>query len=326
MIRPPSRPDYYFLASVSVAAILLLVTLLLPLGFDNDVYQSMGWALYAYRALPYLGSWDMNFPGIVLVHWASIALFGSSDFGFRLFDYFAHIAIVILYYLVLRRWLTKRECLIAIIFYAIHYPSGQWGLAGQRDEYAVFVLLPATLTYLRIFKAPPTRQPTTTIVAVGAILIGLFSGMAFLFRPTYIFFSLSFALLLLWGTTPKPTSAIVEMGVLKEKKILSTVLMLIGAIFPLAALLTCYAFQPHGLEQLYYSVIRFNLDVYSSISIEKSFFTIGRGLIYVAAAIGLYFVLRPKESTSRYISAASTGVESARRDRWRCWLLRRAVW
>src|SRR5580704_12325465 len=87
------------------SAVILLVTLLLPLGFDNDLYESMGWALYAYHGLPYLGSWDHNFPGIVFVHWASIALFGASDFGFRLFDYLVHIAMAGFYYRVLRNWL-----------------------------------------------------------------------------------------------------------------------------------------------------------------------------------------------------------------------------
>src|ERR1017187_1840168 len=103
-----SRETLPFVGAIIGAAIILLVTLLLPLGFDNDLYESMGWTLYAYHGLPYIASWDHNFPGIVFVHWTSIALFGASDFGFRLFDYLVHIAMAGFFYRVLRNWLAPK--------------------------------------------------------------------------------------------------------------------------------------------------------------------------------------------------------------------------
>jgi hypothetical protein len=99
---------------------------------------------------------------------------------------------------------------------------------------------------------------------------------------------------MIWGTTQHFASTIEATRVHKNNKLVNFVILAIGAILPLASLLVFYAFQPHGLEQLYYSVIRFNLDVYSGIDVPKAFFTIGRGPIYIVGAAGLFFLLRQK--------------------------------
>jgi hypothetical protein len=276
---PESRSklfDWYFIAAILGAAILLFATLLLPLGFDNDVYQSMGWTLWTYHGLPYLASWDMNFPGIVFIHAASIALFGSSDFGFRLFDYLTHIVMAGMFYIVLRRWLRPRTSLAAILIWAIYYANGQWGLAGQRDTYAVFFLLAGVLLLFSL------REKGISIAR--SLALGVASGCAILIRPTYALFFLSF-LWLIWNL-PAPN---------RSKGI---AYFIAGTALVISAFLLPYFFVTGGLEQIYDSVIRFNLDVYSHIPVQISFWRLA--LIYTFALIGILVTLfRPSDDPLR---------------------------
>ena len=268
--------EKYGIAAVAAAAIVLAVTLLLPLGFDNDLYESMGWALYAYHGLPYIGSWDHNFPGIVFIHWLSIALFSASDFGFRFFDYLVHIAMAALYYKVLRHWLSSLASFIGVILYSLYYVSGLWGLAGQRDTYVGFLMLGALQLFLSL------RNANTSNI-VRPLFIGIFCGVAFLLRPTYVFFALSF-LVLLW---------------LPARSAKNMVWYLIGCILPIIAFQTPYLFLPKGLEQVYDTIIRFNLDVYVGVSIPINLVSNGRMPIYLFAAIGLFVAILKKGYESR---------------------------
>src|ERR1019366_2530731 len=61
-----------------LSAFIMSGHLLLPLGTDNSVYQSMALAFVRFGRLPYLGSWDENFPGIIPIHAVAIVLFGNS--------------------------------------------------------------------------------------------------------------------------------------------------------------------------------------------------------------------------------------------------------
>ena len=258
-----NAPDLSFFAAIVLAALILLVTLLLPLGFDNDVYQSMGWTLWAYHGLPYLASWDMNFPGIVFVHATSIALFGNSDLGFRIFDYLVHVAMSGMLYLILRHWLDKRESLLAVLLSTLYYTSGQWGLAGQRDEYALFFILAGTLLLLSMRERGISRM--------HSLALGVCAGAAVMVRPTYIFFAGSF-LLLLTDLSGKRTAIS---------------FFLAGISILWIVFLAPYLFITGGFEQVYNSIVRFNLDVYSSVVIPRTFFSLRSDLIYLLALAGI---------------------------------------
>ncbi len=270
-----SKDTVPLLLVMAGAAIILLVTLLLPLGFDNDLYESMGWALYAYHALPYLGSWDHNFPGIVFVHWASIALFGASDFGFRLFDYLVHIAMAGFYYRVLRNWLSPRTAVLAVLLFVLYYASGQWGLAGQRDTYAAFLLLCAVFAFVKL-------RDNRSHAGWFSLIVGFLCGATFLMRPTYIFFAITFLILLL--------------GLPNKFRIISS--FFIGCFLPIVAFLLPYLFIQDGLVQVYDTIIRFNLDVYSSVSVPINLWSRGRAPIFIGSVVGLFFVLREQRGAN----------------------------
>ena len=262
-----------FCVAVCGASIILLVTLLLPLGFDNDLYEAMGWTLYAYHGLPYIASWDHNFPGIVFVHWASIALFGASDFGFRLFDYLVHIAMAGFYYRVLCSWLSPRSSVIAVLIFVLYYASGQWGLAGQRDTYAAFLLLGAVFAFVKL-------RNNTKRKDVSALIMGTLCGSTFLMRPTYVFFATSFLILIL--------------GLPNKMRTIS--FYLAGCALPIVAFLLPYVFIKDGLVQVYDTIIRFNLDVYSEVSVPINLWSRGRAPIFICTAIGLFYVFIHRKS------------------------------
>ena len=266
-----------FCLAVCGASIILLVTLLLPLGFDNDLYESMGWALYAYHGLPYIASWDHNFPGIVFVHWASIALFGASDFGFRLFDYLVHIAMAGFYYRVLRTWLSPRTSVLAVIIFALYYASGQWGLAGQRDTYAAFLLLGAVFAFVKL-------RSNARHASISALIMGILCGSTFLMRPTYVFFAISFLILIL--------------GLPNKIRMVS--FYLAGCAMPIIAFLLPYVFIKDGLVQVYDTIIRFNLDVYSEVSVPINLWSHGRAPIFIFAALGLFFAFRERSAARNW--------------------------
>ncbi len=262
--------------AVACSAVILLVTLLLPLGFDNDLYEAMGWTLYAYHGLPYLASWDHNFPGIVFIHWASIALFGASDFGFRLFDYLVHIAMAGFFYRVLRNWLSPRASIIGVILFVLYYASGQWGLAGQRDTYAAFFLLGAVFMFLKV-------RGNARHTGLYALVVGVLCGATFLMRPTYVFFAIAFLILLL--------------GLPDKLRTIS--LFLAGCVLPIVAFLLPYVFVPGGLLQVYDTIIRFNLDVYSEVSVPINVWSHGRVPIYIFAAVGVFLAFWQKQADKR---------------------------
>ena len=266
-----SRETLPFVVAIIGAAIILLVTLLLPLGFDNDLYESMGWTLYAYHGLPYIASWDHNFPGIVFVHWTSIALFGASDFGFRLFDYLVHIAMAGFFYRVLRNWLAPKVSVLAVLIFVLYYASGQWGLAGQRDTYAAFLLLGAVFAFVKL-------RNGKKLVKLLATTAGFLCGATFLMRPTYVFFAIAF-LILLFGL---------------PNKLKTISFYLAGCILPIIAFLLPYVFIPDGLSRVYNTLIRFNLDVYSSVHVPINLWSRGRVPIFLSAAVGLFLAFRHK--------------------------------
>src|SRR5687768_4732197 len=65
-----------------IALPLFVPSLFVPMSSDNSIYQSMAYDLLQFGRMPYLGSWDQNFPGIVAIHAVVLAIFGGSDLAF----------------------------------------------------------------------------------------------------------------------------------------------------------------------------------------------------------------------------------------------------
>jgi hypothetical protein len=217
------------------AAILLSPLLLLPLNPDNDTYQSMAFAMAEGKGLPYLGSWDQNFPGIVFYHWLSQALFGLSEIGFRLIDILNRIAIALLVFNIVQRLVSRKAAILSVLLVVLHYLQGGYWNAGQRDGFAVTWLL---LALWFLMSESLTRK---TVSFVGVSL-----ALATFIRPT----NAAFLVLLL-------------VPVLAHRAIPKLVLYgLAGAVVTFTILVLPWVLQPGGLDAFITATLRFNADVY----------------------------------------------------------------
>lgn len=241
----------YLAISLVASAFLLSFQLLFPLSFDNEIFQSMASELYRFHRLPYLGTWDQNFPGTIYLHWLSIVLFGDSAIGFRVFDLIFHLGMSWLLFMLLRRWLSARSTALAVIVYNAHYISNFW-LAGLKDPFAVgFLLLGTCLLF--VLRDGTSRPSKSHLLAFGA---GMSIAMMTAIRPTYLLFLFP-ALGFLW-TIP-------------QRRPILLLSFLGGALILMVALVMPYALTPGGLEQAYLSTFRYNLDLYGQARIPSMF-------------------------------------------------------
>jgi hypothetical protein len=271
-LRPRNANDLrtYRILTITSAFLLLSFTLLLPLSWDNEIYQSMATDLLRFHRLPYLGSWDQNFPGIVFIHAASMLLFGNSAIGFRVFDLFVHLAMSWMLFQILLRWLTPRTAWIATVIYNIRYISSDYWFAGQRDCFAMFFVLLAVVTLFEIERELP--QQRRALQVFFAVVAGISMAMTSMIRPTY----LPFILIGLWWLVLAST-------VFKKQNLFGYAA---GAALLVALIFLPYVLHNSGLHEFYLATVRFNLEIYGDIHIrpfpEK--FYIGFGLLGIFAA------------------------------------------
>jgi len=117
-------------------------------------------------AAPYRDFFDMNFPGIYLVHLLVLALLGPGDAGFRLFDLAwlgATGALVAVY---CRRFGAWSSALGALLFMAYHLAGGAWR-AGQRDFLLVVFLVAGADGVARYWETGHLRPLALAGLALG---------------------------------------------------------------------------------------------------------------------------------------------------------------
>src|SRR5579883_2593240 len=128
-------------------AVIFACTLTYPFNNDN--------ALYAYMAdlalkghLPYIGSWDQNFPGIILIHAAQIIISGHSQLAFHIFDIVLQLLGSYLLILLGERLHSLRAGILAALLASLYYlQQGLW-MSGERDTYVSIKLVGAMLLAL----------------------------------------------------------------------------------------------------------------------------------------------------------------------------------
>lgn len=111
-----------------------------PLIHDAPLFHYIGWML-AQGAVPYRDVFDVNMPGVYLLHWALVAGPGPSDVAWRLFDlgWLAATCLLLAAYV---RPLAGRSPAVAagLLFALVHLAGGAWR-AGQRDFLLCALLL-----------------------------------------------------------------------------------------------------------------------------------------------------------------------------------------
>jgi|GEM_PF-3581611 len=269
---------------ILVSAAILSVLFIEPFSFDNAIYTSMASDLLRQGRIPYIGSFDQNFPGIILVHVLVITLFGPSVFGLRFFDFFVQIGFVIFFYKFLSRYLPVRTAALSAILYIFYYVGGGINIYAQRDVYISMCILVALALLLR-------NSSYASKFRIAAS--GIWLGLAILFRPTSLLFVACAGLCLCFD----------DEAVFEFRRISKALLLFLFALLPISGILLYYASIPGGLDAFYTCTIRYNLDIYSRMVTPLSFWVqFGRtGLLPIFAAIGL-LVMRRCPSGKRGLS------------------------
>ena len=265
-----SRP---VLSVLIVAVPMLAFTLITPLGFDNAAYQSMAIDLLKFGKIPYIGTWDLNFPGILVIHSSSILLFGESALAFHAFDVLLQLGFVFVLYRFERNWLCHRGALIGVVLYCSWYLLGYHRMQGERDVYIGMAMICATQLLLG---ARSAKQDSWRV-----LLSGLTLGFAVLMKPTSLVLPWILLFLVPIRADSHPLSRRVSYLAL--------------SVVPLALFLIIYSFIPGGLEAFYLATIRFNLDIYTKL---RGFWWVAivgvyEGYpIYALTAVALFRILR----------------------------------
>lgn len=215
---------------LGASAIVLSCTLTYPFNNDNALYAYMA-QLLVKGHLPYVGSWDQNFPGIVFIQAIGQLVFGSSQLAFHIYDILLQLVGLYLIIRLLTHVHSWRAGALAALLCALYFVQAGFWMGGERDTYVTILVVGAALL---------------TVTGRSALWVGVLVALAFLIRPTYALYGPVF-LVWYWARF-RETKA--PLG-----------LYIAGCALPMVALVALYAFSG-GLNDLYEATILFNAKVY----------------------------------------------------------------
>lgn len=227
---------------------------------DQYFHHYLGWRL-AEGGLPYLASFDQNFPGGAILHALCILLFGNSSFGFAVFDLILQSIGLFLIAACAKHVAGDYAALLAPVIYALTYIGlGIWDI-GQRDAFIVPFLAGAVHILLK-----------DDLRSKKLLQLGLLCGFMILLRPVFILFAFN-AALAVW---------------MKRREMKQAFLLLVYGALPSLVVIGVYtAIGEFGT--LYESTVQFNLEVYGKFRHGVSLR--GSGSITFVFAIGLLGLL-----------------------------------
>jgi len=238
--------DKLFWLTLVCGGFFLSVSLWFKFTMDQALCNYIAWVWKNYHLPPYLGVWDLSFPGIFILHRLIIEFFGESIFGFRLFDFLVQLSsVLMIYYLARRISGLSSSGFLAGVFYSIYY-AGLGSLeTGEREGYIFFLLLLSLIISLGFGNRYWLR----------AMLVGLMVGFGFLLKPSYgvcwVVFGIWF---LAEGLQAKRSWVWLELF-----------LYIFFCLVPLG-LVALYYWRLGYVKELYSATILYNLEVYSGSS------------------------------------------------------------
>jgi hypothetical protein len=213
--------------------------------------------------LPYIGSWDHNYPGIVLIHAIHVALFGSSISGFHLFDSLLQLLNAwMVFKLVIHVKAPREAAWLASVGVTIYYIGGGLALYGERDCYLAACIVGAAYFALR----GGTRD-----LLLSASLI----GCGLLLRPTTLAY---IGVFVLW--------VFVFAG---SQRIKNSGLYLVISMMPIGILLSIY-WSLGGLGQFFEATYTYNVELYARPGLGLTDLAIvgKHWFILLGALVGIY--------------------------------------
>ncbi len=247
--------------------------------------------------LPYIGSWDQNFLGIVAIHALQILVSGRSPLAFHIFDIFVQLIGSFLLIKIGERLYDIRAGMLAAVLASLYYVQQGFWMSGERDTYVSIVLLAA------FYLALDRRKP---------LLVGILCSIAVLFRPTYAPYAAIFALWFMarfqqsaraGGETPPLQQASGGATPIQWRHTQFGKLVIGASVLPVAVILL-YA-PLGGLKDFWDAAILFNLKVYGGVGASFSFWEPVRfyAISIIGVAIAIFYLWK-KEKPAVYLWSA----------------------
>jgi hypothetical protein len=142
---------------------------------DSPLMIYAGW-LCENGWVPYRDFFDMNMPGTYFVMWAMVKLFGSSDFGFRVFDLLCLVSISVSTFFWMEPW-GKFSALVAAVSFPIWY-LGCGPIFSLQREYLAFV----PFAWALVIASGETRFNSI----LKPLLVGLLTSATLLIKPQFL--------------------------------------------------------------------------------------------------------------------------------------------
>ncbi len=221
--------------SAALAAYLAWWSLGWPLIHDAPLMHYIAWII-GQGGVPYRDVFDMNVPGVYLIHAAVIALAGRGDLAWRLFDLGWLAATSALLWAYVRPLGAGPAAGGALLFALYHLSGGAWRV-GQRDFLLCLFLLAGAYGVARSIERGGALSPL--------VWGGLALGVGMTIKPHVGFFWLGAAALAGWGAWRGGRSAIAAPASLLAAGLVAPVLVFgwlgwRGGIGPFVAVLTGY--------------------------------------------------------------------------------------
>jgi 4-amino-4-deoxy-L-arabinose transferase-like glycosyltransferase len=150
-----------------------------PLGPDQGVYTTIGWAMSRGLAL-YRDMFEMKPPGIYVTYWLAFAAFGTNTGAMFWVDFLAAVLTAVLLFDLARRLVSLRfGAIVAVVFALGTMPAA-------RHAYGGFLERAISETFISLFV---TAAAWATAFVVGgakngwAIVAGLFVGISAVYKP-----------------------------------------------------------------------------------------------------------------------------------------------
>ena len=170
-----------------LAALLLMLSLPWPVVLDTPVYHYIAWRM-SQGDVPYRDIYDVNVPGLYLVHLALLRTLGAGDAAWRAFDLGWTAATAGAIALLAARWGALAGAGAALAFAAYHLAGGAWQ-TGQKDFLMCVFLVAGAIGVVRWLEQ---RGAAWSLAGAGLAL-----GAAFSFKPTTSLFTGALGLVIL---------------------------------------------------------------------------------------------------------------------------------
>ncbi|HEY6170787.1 MAG TPA: glycosyltransferase family 39 protein [Candidatus Kapabacteria bacterium] len=187
---PLSKSIRIFL--IASGAMLLLMMLFYPFGYDQAAFSVGGDMVLKNGAVPFRDFLDTKPPFIFYIYSVSLFIFGHHDWSIRAFDILFHFAALFYFYKVLVSVLKNEDhALLSCFLYVILYTTSGYWMTAQTETFAI---IPSVVIFYHTERFLSARGK----LFGNALAIGLASTTLFFLKSTLMTVPLASLIFLLY--------------------------------------------------------------------------------------------------------------------------------